>query len=320
MDTEHRAGAVARSAGLEACRQQHLDLDVPERDLGLVLLQDDVAGFREAVVGPRLEFTVRDLCLPRVGPQLVLEQLLAVHPVLDVAPLDHDAAFVPFARRLGDVDGRRIQVVIGTRSAVAVLACFGIRMALVVEQLVLRPGEIARLVARRLDDAVHHAAVAAWGDLPVELEVEAGVLLVARDVGGLADACQRAVLRRPAVRHRRLVVAMPARGRRAVEEQHPAVGLLLRRQRVRTVGSRRHAYCRGREHRQRKHPSHGNLRDVTQWSPVPSRMPMSADAPAHPSTRRRPASGPSTSTAVASISEVVALPATTVTDERPVMG
>ena len=57
----------------------------------MVALNADVALFGAAVVRPARELARRDLCLPVRAPELVLEQLLAVEPVLDVRAAQDDA-------------------------------------------------------------------------------------------------------------------------------------------------------------------------------------------------------------------------------------
>ena len=74
---------------------------------------------------------------------------------------------------------------------------------------------------------VEDAAVAAVRHLPVEHQLEVAELFLGDQVAGLLDPDQRPVLRLPAGRDVLLLVAPPALRGGAVEQELPAVGLLL---------------------------------------------------------------------------------------------
>src|SRR5512145_2424778 len=94
---------------------QDADADVAIRDPVAVVLERDVAGARPSVPGPLRELGCRHLRLPRRGPQLVLDHLHAVEPVLDVRPVDDEADGIPFAGGLHRAPGRGIEAKVGAR-------------------------------------------------------------------------------------------------------------------------------------------------------------------------------------------------------------
>src|SRR5260370_16254427 len=74
------------------------DANVPESERALVIaLEREVSAFGAAEVRPVLELAGLDPCFPVRAPELVLEELDAVQPVLDVGPARDDARRVPVA-------------------------------------------------------------------------------------------------------------------------------------------------------------------------------------------------------------------------------
>src|SRR2546426_3649554 len=69
--------------------------DVAESDPVAMILQADVAAHRASVARVVLELARFHPLFPVVAPQLVLDDLHAVQPMLDVAAFDEDARLVP---------------------------------------------------------------------------------------------------------------------------------------------------------------------------------------------------------------------------------
>src|SRR2546426_8534636 len=69
--------------------------DVAEGDPVAMILQADVAAHRASVARVVLELARFHPLFPVVAPQLVLDDLHAVQPMLDVAAFDEDARLVP---------------------------------------------------------------------------------------------------------------------------------------------------------------------------------------------------------------------------------
>src|SRR2546427_9035491 len=80
-----------------------------------MVLETDVAGGVTPVMRVTGELARLDFRRPVGTPELVLDHLHAVEPVLDVFPLHHEAHLVPLACRLHDAGRRGIHVVGGTR-------------------------------------------------------------------------------------------------------------------------------------------------------------------------------------------------------------
>ena len=172
--------------------------------------------------------------------------------MLEVVALGDDLRMVPLAGRLHDLLGRRIDGIDRAGRGERVLA---VAVLVVVEDLVLGAGLVGG--APRLGDAVHDAAVAARGDLPVDLELEVAELLDRADVAALAVEHQDAVGHLPGVGGLVLLVPLPAVQGLAVEERIKAV---LVRLRFVIVGSQQGGEGQGAkaQHRHRRnHSSHG---------------------------------------------------------------
>ncbi len=186
---------------------------------------------------------------------VVLQDLLAVEPMLDVRPFGHDHAAVPLARPLEDaVRVRRDDVVERGGLAVAVPAFVGVWMS-VLEDLVL----LARSLVERLVVEVLDARVGVLGEAEVELEREVAVLPRGDDISAAAKLLvlrgkreplsvrdsvdrahrERSVLDVPSLRRRLLAAALhgePSVERLSVPRELPALGLLHVGERVRALG------------------------------------------------------------------------------------
>src|SRR5438093_12921011 len=112
MSPRQRRRASMRSAirGASVSSSYLANAHVADREHAIVVpLNANVAAPRPPVVPIRGKLARLDLRFPIGTPQLVLEQLLSVEPMLDVRASRHDPGRVPFARRLHDSRGRGIQ-------------------------------------------------------------------------------------------------------------------------------------------------------------------------------------------------------------------
>src|SRR5206468_1632831 len=82
--------------------------------------------------------------LPVRAAELILHDLDAVEPLLDVVAVHQNAHLVPFARRFHHTGGRWIQSVVGARGSEARLP---IRVSGIVEDLHFRGGPVNRVAA-----------------------------------------------------------------------------------------------------------------------------------------------------------------------------
>jgi len=157
-----------------------------------------------------------------------------------VIAIHHETHLVPLAGGLHDAGGGRIQAVVGPGRRQARLA---VRMPRVVQYLHLRSAPVDRVVARVLAGAVEDPAVAVLRDVPLERQLEVLELLLRDDVGRGLDSLQRAVHHLPPRRQRiHLPPAPPCRGL-PVEQQAPARGALVRRERVERRGAAGQPAC-----------------------------------------------------------------------------
>ena len=152
--------------------------------------------------------------------------------MLHVAVVADDARRVPLALRVDQqrIGIRQVHGVVHAQFLPLLEPGRGVRglPACVVDQLVLRPGDIGNLEIGVLDHVVEHAAVAAVGELPVPVEDEVLILLfgddVSRQVAAVAGGLDAAVHHVPGHRERVSVEVFPLVEAFAVEEQLPAVG------------------------------------------------------------------------------------------------
>src|SRR4030095_4243300 len=112
---------------------------------------------------------------------LVLDDFLPVEPVLDVRAVDDDARGVPLVVRFHDAGGGRAQRE-GVCGCAETTAAVG--RVRVVQELVLR--RAPEYVVVLPGAAVEHAAVAAFADLPLELELEVAEGIAGDEVLDLA--------------------------------------------------------------------------------------------------------------------------------------
>src|SRR3954451_18223362 len=205
------------------------ELDVPERHLVAVILQQDVAARRLAEALDVLVFALRDQSLHLRAADFELHHFLPVEPVLDVVAADDQADLVPFADRVRGVRRGCDQIVERSGGPVAVLAHLRVGMPLVVQDLHLVPDTRVTRAAGRFRNQVLEAAVAAGCELPLERQLEVAVLAGGDDVtadswllalGALLDGAVDT--RPPGGREGGRVVAAPPLGGLAVEQQLPS--------------------------------------------------------------------------------------------------
>src|SRR3989449_2752219 len=181
--------------------RQHPDLDVAVRDLVTMVLETDVAGGVTPVMRVTGELARLDFRRPVGTPELVVDHLHAVQPVLDVFPLHHESHLVPLARGLHDAGRRGIHVVGRTRRRETRLA---VHVPRVIQHLHLRRVPVDGVVV--LATPVENPAVPGGRDVPFECQLEIPKLVPRDDVAGGVDPGQRAVHDLPAGRHRVLLV------------------------------------------------------------------------------------------------------------------
>src|SRR5258708_2110938 len=176
--------------------------------------------FGAAVVRTGVELAGGHLGFPVRAPELVLDDLPAVEPVLDVRSFGDDARLVPLAHRLHGVGGRRIQLVRRAGEMVRPLVVGGLE---IVEELIFRRAPLNVVVL--LGTAVEDAAVARFADLPLDFQFEVPELVLRHDVLDRGGLGQRAVNDRPALRNGLRLVAPPGGQRLAVEQGLPEARL-----------------------------------------------------------------------------------------------
>src|SRR5690606_20680633 len=144
---------------------QRPDLQVAEPDRIAMVLQYDIAALLDAETGIFGELAGLIEAVPAFAPDLVLDHLLAIQPVLDVVAARNDARLVPLPCRADDTGRRRDHVVQRARPAVTIHAGVGVRVTLVIEDLHLRTGvpRCLRVLRRPID----HPAVPPLRDPPV---------------------------------------------------------------------------------------------------------------------------------------------------------
>ena len=256
-----------REFGLESLKYQmseFLDLQVAERDGRVAVVLKEDAPFRNLAPVLRLASGVNapgrilrrlHRRLERRRAAVVLENLDAIEPVLDMRALRDDHAAVPLAGTLENRVGMGgNDVVEGCGLAVTVLALVGIGMTVLKNLVLLASALVERLVVEVLD-----ARVRVLRETEVELEREVAVLLSRHDVAAAAKLLvlrrkreplpvgnpvygahrESAVLDDPALLRRRLAAALhgePAVERLAVPRKSPALSLLGGGERVRALG------------------------------------------------------------------------------------
>src|SRR6185503_11837570 len=122
--------AEAEASALRDMPSLRTNRDVAEPYRVAVILQRDTTTLRASVRRHLHKLAGLHERLPCRAPQLVLDDLDPVHPVLDVRPCHDEPRIVPFADRPRDIAYRRLQSVIGAGRCQRVLA---IRVTGVVE-------------------------------------------------------------------------------------------------------------------------------------------------------------------------------------------
>lgn len=160
---------------------------VPERNPVFMVLEHQMSFRIDTETFGFGEFTRGDAVFPFLRCRVDFQHFSAVEPMFDSVAHDHDSAFVPFAcgfqvlRRL-----RLLDMVKRRRGAVRELA---FRIVWVVQNLVFRTKPAVGVVDvdlaadfTEVDKTVLHAAVAALGDLPFEVEDEILELFFRSDI------------------------------------------------------------------------------------------------------------------------------------------
>src|SRR5579864_8026721 len=212
---ESASGTDMEISGTRIPSVQRADPDVADRErAGVIALDSDEAARREPIVRVLGKLARSDALLPVLAPEVVLDHLHAVQPVLDMIASHHEACPVPLIERFGDARGHPVEGVIRPGGREWALAILGVG---VIEQLILRRTPVDMDVLARA--AVEDAAVAGFADFPLELELEVAIA-PRRD-----EIIDRPVLRQhpardvPAGRKARLLPAAPPGS--AVILKHP---------------------------------------------------------------------------------------------------
>jgi hypothetical protein len=231
-------------------RRDRAELDVAKRDLPMIALEGEVAGAGFGKQRHRAEFAFGDPLLEVFTAQHVFEVLHAVDFVLALFGGDEQAEMVPLAGGLGCIEGF-LGLGIGRRLVQGVqppasLRIGGLRIVFELKFGACRPGRISLV-----GDVVHDAAVAAFGNVVVQLQFE-GIELFGRDeiarVMGI-DANEGAVLDLPARPNAFALEVVPAAEVLSVKQQLPTGGLLRAGERVELRCIRR-VETRGRQGRE----------------------------------------------------------------------
>lgn len=220
--------------------REFANLYVAEGDGKAVILEVDDGVVHVGEVGVDLELAVGDEVAELGGVAVVLEDFDPVEPVLDVAFIDEDAGGVPLA---DGVDGFGVvggagggdKVVEGGDGAIAVFATLGVRVYVVVEDLVLVADGGAGTFLEVEVDEVEDAAIGAGRGAEVYRELVVGEFARGDDVAGVATffaakvgGREQAVLDNPAGGGEGAVtLAAPAVRGFAVPEELPTLGLFL---------------------------------------------------------------------------------------------
>ncbi len=204
-----------------------------------MILQKDVAVVLFAEAGPDVVLAIGDELAELRGEALVLDDLDTVDPVLAVGSVDDDACGVPLADGVDGLVLRRGDHVVEeamVRSPAMPFLASG--WSNVVEDLVLEADGGAGASVEVGIDEVLDAAVGSGGDAEVDEQFEVGVLARGDDVAGVAALFtavlgdgDHAVLDLPTGGGEGgTVVAAPAVGGLAVEEEMPALGFFCGRE------------------------------------------------------------------------------------------
>src|SRR5215469_958943 len=228
----------------------------------VIALDADQAAGGHAVVRVGGEFAGRDLVLPVSALQLVVDDLVAVEPVLDMVAVQDDARFVPVVVRVRHAGRHTVEGEGGPGSREGALAVLGVG---IIEQLIFgrTPVDVVVLARASIEDT----AVARLADLPLELELEIAVRPARHQVIHLAVLVEHTSLDVPAIWQtalgRVLPPAAPVGSTVILEQRVPAAGA-----RARGVGRAGRGRCTA-EQQQRgvdMNPAHVPRGAEARWS------------------------------------------------------
>ena len=205
-----------------------------------MVLQADVTGAGHSVFSAVCPLAGSLAGEPVLAPGIELDRHLPVEDVGHVAVVEDDFGLVPLSVRIEfpRFEIRDVHRVVhgAALPRLELVAVVHLGEIVVVDELVLRTGDVRDIESRALDDVVHHSAVAALADLPLPLEVEIGIFpvsdYVAVAVAAAAFGHDRPVHDAPRAGERVPVVVPPSVECFAVEEKLPSVSLFGRGERV----------------------------------------------------------------------------------------
>src|SRR5439155_7336597 len=209
------------------------DLDVAEGNLPVIALERKITAVGLRKERHRREFAFGNALLEIVAAQHVIEIFHAVDVVLTFLRADNKTDVVPLAGGFGGINrlaglGVRRRLIKGVEPAPA-LRGPGFRVVLKLEFGARRPGRSALV-----RDMKHDAAVPAFGDVVVELQVEPVELLTGDEVAGVVgiDAGECAVFDLPAGSDTVAFEVVPAMESFPVEKELPSSGFFRVGERV----------------------------------------------------------------------------------------
>src|SRR3982074_1459184 len=134
---------------------------------GVIALQPDQAGRRQAVVGVSRKFARATPALPVSALELIFDDFAAIEPMLYMGALDNESCLVPMIERPHDT-GRGAVDRVGARGGREAAAA--VRRIRVIEELIFRSAPIDMIVLACAP--VKDTAIATPANLPLEFELE----------------------------------------------------------------------------------------------------------------------------------------------------
>ena len=198
--------------------------------------------------------------IPVRGPGIEFHGHLSVQPITYMAVVEDDFGGIPFAGRV-QLARFKIRHIHGIIHGAALPGLQGETVhflpVVIVNELILRTGDIGNGIFGILHHVIEHTAVTATGDLPVPNQFEVGKFAVGHNVtAGIAPLAFRqdgSVLHRPRTGKFRSVIVPPAGQCLAIEKQFPAFRFFLGCQFVVLLAAGRAGHqCAAESHREQE--------------------------------------------------------------------
>ena len=241
-------------------RRQFPDLDILEPGRIAMVLQTDMAFAGQAVFRGVLPLAGILAGIPVRGPGIEFHGHPAVQPVTDMTVVKNNPGGIPLTRRI-QLARFKIRHIHGIIHGAALPGLQGETVhffpVIIVNELILRTGDVGNGVLGMLHHVIEHTAVAATGNFPVPDQFEVGEFAVGHDVtAGIAPFAFRqdgAVLHRPGTGEFRPVIIPPAGQCLAIEKQFPAFRFFLGCQFVVLLAAGRAGHqCAAESHREQE--------------------------------------------------------------------